>query len=72
MAAVVGGLHAVGFFLLIVLVAPHHYRMGTSGAFTIGVGVTAYTLGLRHGLTPTTSRPSTTPPASSCPRASGR
>ena len=48
MAAVVGGLHAVGFFLLIVLVAPHHYRMGTSGAFTIGVGVTAYTLGLRH------------------------
>ncbi len=48
MAAVVGGLHAVGFFLLIALVAPHEYRLGESGAFTIGVGVTAYTLGMRH------------------------
>jgi high-affinity nickel-transport protein len=48
MAAVVAALHIVGFFLLIALVDPHHYRMGTSGAFTIGVGVTAYTLGLRH------------------------
>ena len=48
MAAVVGGLHAVGFFLLIAVIAPHHYRMGTTGAFTIGVGVTAYTLGMRH------------------------
>ena len=48
MAAVVIGLHAVGFFLLIALVAPRHYILGTSGAFTVGVGVTAYTLGLRH------------------------
>jgi nickel/cobalt transporter (NiCoT) family protein len=48
MAAVVGGLHAAGFFLLIELVAPGHYRMGTAGAFTIGVGLTAYTLGMRH------------------------
>jgi high-affinity nickel-transport protein len=48
MAAVVGGLHAAGFFLLIALVAPGHYRMGTAGAFTIGVGLTAYTLGMRH------------------------
>ena len=48
MAAVVLGLHAVGFFVLIVLVAPHHYRLGQSGAFTIGIGLTAYTLGLRH------------------------
>src|SRR4249920_1615682 len=48
MAAVVAGLHVVGFFLLIGLVAPHHYRLGGSGAFTIGVGLTAYTLGLRH------------------------
>ncbi len=48
MAAVVLGLHVVGFFLLIVLVAPHHYSLGKSGAFSVGLGVTAYTLGLRH------------------------
>jgi high-affinity nickel-transport protein len=48
MAAVVLGLHAIGFFLLIALVAPHHYRLGASGGFTVGVGLTAYTLGMRH------------------------
>jgi high-affinity nickel-transport protein len=48
MAGVVIGLHAVGFFILIVLVAPHHYQLGTSGGFTVGLGLTAYTLGLRH------------------------
>jgi high-affinity nickel-transport protein len=48
MAAVVLGLHAVGFFLLFVVVAPHHYRLGGAGAFAIGTGVTAYTLGMRH------------------------
>jgi high-affinity nickel-transport protein len=48
MAVVVLGLHALGFFLLIALVAPHHYRLGGSGAFAVGTGVTAYTLGLRH------------------------
>jgi high-affinity nickel-transport protein len=46
--AVVAGLHALGFFLLIALVAPHHYALGKSGAFTVGIGLTAYTLGLRH------------------------
>jgi high-affinity nickel-transport protein len=48
MAAVVLGLHGVGFFLLLALVAPHHYRVGATGAFAVGTGVTAYTLGLRH------------------------
>ncbi|HSS03801.1 MAG TPA: HoxN/HupN/NixA family nickel/cobalt transporter [Solirubrobacterales bacterium] len=48
MAAVIVGLHIVGFLLLLVAVAPHHYSLGASGAFTIGVGVTAYTLGMRH------------------------
>jgi len=48
MAAVVLGLHAIGFFLLIAVVAPHHYRLGASGAFAVGTGITAYTLGLRH------------------------
>ncbi|HEY4452097.1 MAG TPA: HoxN/HupN/NixA family nickel/cobalt transporter [Solirubrobacteraceae bacterium] len=48
MATVVLGLHAVGFFLLIAVVAPHHYRLGATGAFALGTGVTAYTLGMRH------------------------
>jgi high-affinity nickel-transport protein len=48
MAAVVIGLHVVGFFILIAVVAPHGYHLGSSGAFTVGLGLTAYTLGLRH------------------------
>jgi high-affinity nickel-transport protein len=48
MATVVLGLHALGFFLLIAVVAPHHYRLGASGAFALGTGLTAYTLGMRH------------------------
>jgi high-affinity nickel-transport protein len=48
MASVVVGLHAVGFLMLAALIAPRHYQLGTGGAFTIGIGVTAYTLGLRH------------------------
>jgi len=48
MVVVVAGLHLLGFVMLISLVAPHHYRLGTSGAFTVGIGLTAYTLGLRH------------------------
>jgi nickel/cobalt transporter (NiCoT) family protein len=41
LAAVVAGLHAAGFFILLAFAGPR-------GALTIGVGVTAYTLGLRH------------------------
>ena len=48
MAGVVAALHVVGFFLLIAVVAPHHYELGSSGAFTVGLGLTAYVLGLRH------------------------
>jgi nickel/cobalt transporter (NiCoT) family protein len=48
MGAVVLALHAVGFFILIAVVAPHHYRLGAGGAFSVGLGITAYTLGLRH------------------------
>ena len=48
MATVVIALHALGFFILVGLVAPHHYRLGASGTFTVGLGLTAYTLGLRH------------------------
>jgi high-affinity nickel-transport protein len=46
MAAVVLGLHALGFALLIALAASH--GAGTSGALAAGTGITAYTLGLRH------------------------
>jgi len=42
------GLHALGFFILIAVVAPHRYHLGPSGVFGVGIGITAYTLGLRH------------------------
>jgi high-affinity nickel-transport protein len=48
LAAVVAGLHIAGFFILLVLVVPHGYSLGGEGAFGLGVGITAYTLGLRH------------------------
>jgi len=48
MFAVIALLHVVGFVLLLVVVAPHHYALGGGGAFTVGVGLTAYTLGIRH------------------------
>ena len=49
LAAVVVGLHVVGFVLLFAVVVPHHYDLGGRAAcFGVGVGITAYTLGLRH------------------------
>lgn len=45
--AVVAALHLVAFGILAALVAPHHYRVGTE-VFGPGLGVTAYTLGMRH------------------------
>ncbi|MFI4984581.1 MAG: HoxN/HupN/NixA family nickel/cobalt transporter [Solirubrobacterales bacterium] len=46
--AVVLALHAIGFFLLLALVVPHHFRIGGRDVFGLGLGITAYTLGLRH------------------------
>jgi high-affinity nickel-transport protein len=46
--AVIAGLHIVGFFLLFAVVAPNHYALGAGEVFGVGVGITAYTLGLRH------------------------
>ncbi|MEI7715221.1 MAG: HoxN/HupN/NixA family nickel/cobalt transporter [Mycobacterium sp.] len=40
-------LHLVGFGTLFVLIAPHHYQVGTQ-VFGVGLGLTAYTFGLRH------------------------
>ncbi|UWE10144.1 HoxN/HupN/NixA family nickel/cobalt transporter [Actinacidiphila bryophytorum] len=47
MAAFIVALHVIGWFTLVAIVAPEHYSMGTK-SFGIGIGVTAYTLGMRH------------------------
>jgi nickel/cobalt transporter (NiCoT) family protein len=47
MAAFILALHVIGWFTLVVIVAPEHYSLGTK-TFGIGIGVTAYTLGMRH------------------------
>nr|WP_211283702.1 HoxN/HupN/NixA family nickel/cobalt transporter [Streptomyces antibioticus] len=47
MAAFILALHVIGWFTLVVLVAPGHYSVGAK-SFGIGIGVTAYTLGMRH------------------------
>jgi high-affinity nickel-transport protein len=44
---VIALMHVVGFVVLLGFVAPHQYRLG-SQVFGVGLGVTAYTLGLRH------------------------
>lgn len=48
LAFAVIGLHVAGFATLLVFIAPRHFSLHDSGAFGIGVGITAYTLGLRH------------------------
>ncbi|MEU6279887.1 HoxN/HupN/NixA family nickel/cobalt transporter [Streptomyces sp. NPDC047028] len=45
--AVIAALHVVAFGVLFLLVAPQHYKVGHE-VFGIGLGVTAYTLGMRH------------------------
>ncbi|OIK02535.1 nickel transporter [Streptomyces sp. MUSC 14] len=47
MAAFILALHVIGWFTLVAIVAPEHYSLGTK-TFGIGIGVTAYTLGMRH------------------------
>jgi len=47
MAAFIGALHVVGWATWVALVVPHHVAAGTK-AFGVGIGVTAYMLGLRH------------------------
>jgi high-affinity nickel-transport protein len=48
MAGVVLLLHVVGWGVLVGVVAPQQLTLGTSGVFGIGLGVTAYVLGMRH------------------------
>jgi high-affinity nickel-transport protein len=47
LAAAILALHVIGFVTLLVFVAPKNLQLG-AGAFSVGVGLTAYTLGLRH------------------------
>ncbi len=47
MAAVVVGLTVLGWGTLLFVVVPGHYSVGAK-TFGIGIGVTAYTLGMRH------------------------
>ncbi|MFJ5674699.1 HoxN/HupN/NixA family nickel/cobalt transporter [Streptomyces sp. NPDC093097] len=44
---VIAALHVVAFGVLFLLVVPGHYAVG-SQVFGVGLGVTAYTLGMRH------------------------
>jgi nickel/cobalt transporter (NiCoT) family protein len=48
MAGFVVLLHAVGFGVLFCLVVPQHFAIGKSAVYDIGVGVLAYTFGMRH------------------------
>jgi high-affinity nickel-transport protein len=48
MGVVVVGLHVIGWVILAAVVVPHHYAVGGGQVFGIGLGVTAYTLGMRH------------------------
>ena len=44
---VVAVMHIVGFGVLILAIAPHHYMAGTA-VFGVGLGLTAYVFGMRH------------------------
>ena len=47
LAGAVVALHVIGWGALLLLVVPQHYEVGHE-VFGIGLGLTAYTLGLRH------------------------
>ncbi|MBE7191682.1 MAG: HoxN/HupN/NixA family nickel/cobalt transporter [Gordonia polyisoprenivorans] len=47
MVAVVAALHIIGWVTLVVFVAPHDFSVGQK-TLGLGVGLTAYTLGMRH------------------------
>ena len=64
-------LHIVGWGVLLLLVVPSHYQVGT-GLFGVGTGLTAYTLGLRHAFDADHIAAIDNTPASSWPRGGGR
>jgi nickel/cobalt transporter (NiCoT) family protein len=48
LALAILALHVAGFGLLFAVVVPAHFSLGAGGVFGVGVGMTAYTLGMRH------------------------
>jgi high-affinity nickel-transport protein len=48
LALAIGAINALGFFMLLALVVPQHLALQTGGVFGIGLGLTAYVLGMRH------------------------
>jgi len=48
MVAAVAGLHVLGFAALLAFAGPGRSNVGKPGVLTLGIGLTAYTLGLRH------------------------
>ena len=48
MAGFVAFLNILGWGLLLLIIAPHHYHVSTTQVFGVGLGITAYTLGMRH------------------------
>ncbi len=48
MAAFVLLLHVIGWGVLVFAVAPAEYQLGSTGVLGVGVGLTAYMLGVRH------------------------
>ncbi|MGW4528826.1 HoxN/HupN/NixA family nickel/cobalt transporter [Amycolatopsis sp. NPDC004378] len=48
MAAVILALNVIAWGVLGLVVAPQHYTLGSTGVFGAGLGVTAFTLGMRH------------------------
>ena len=48
MAGFVLALNVVGWGTLLLIVAPQHYQVSGSTIFGVGLGVTAFTLGMRH------------------------
>src|SRR6201995_3617333 len=48
MGSAVVGLHVLGFVTLLTFAAPSRDHLGKAGVLTVGIGITAYTLGLRH------------------------
>jgi high-affinity nickel-transport protein len=48
MGGFVALLHVVGWGILLLLVRPGHYHLGNGKLFGVGIGLTAYTLGMRH------------------------
>src|SRR5215212_11350708 len=48
MGGIVLALHLFGWGVLVFGVAPQHITLGSAGVFGVGLGVTAYLLGVRH------------------------